>query len=79
METERKIAEKEREVLELKAYLASKDYQTIREMQGGEPMSAEIKAKCAEARARINALEAEVEALREMKEDVESIEAEYEG
>lgn len=62
---EQKIAEKEREILGLKAYLSSKDYQTIREMQGGEPMSTETKAKCAEARARINVLEAEVLALRE--------------
>lgn len=49
----------------LKGYLSSKDYQTIREMQGGEPMSEETKTKCAEARKRINELEAEVEVLRE--------------
>lgn len=47
------------QIAEAKAYLASKDYMTIREMQGGEPMPAEIKAECARLRTLINSLEEE--------------------
>lgn len=46
------------EILKLKILLSNTDYQTIREFEGGEPMSAEIREKRANARTRINELEA---------------------
>ncbi len=46
------------EILKLKILLSNTDYQTIREFEGGEPMSAEIREQRANARARINELEA---------------------
>ena len=45
------------EVLELKSFLYSTDYQTIREAEGGEPMSDEVRAKRSASRARINELQ----------------------
>lgn len=45
------------EVLKLKTFLSSTDYQTIRESEGGEPMSDEIRKKRSDARARINELQ----------------------
>ena len=46
------------EILKLKILLSNTDYQTIREFEGGEPMSAEIREQRANARTRINELEA---------------------
>ena len=54
---EEEINNAERRIIDLKNFLASKDYQTIREMQGGEPMSQETKKQCADARIEINKLE----------------------
>ena len=61
-ETEKRteISAREKSIIKHKIYLASKDYMTIREMQGGEPMPAEIKGACALARAEINRLEGEI-------------------
>ena len=56
------VCQSEQRILELKNYLTSKDYQTIREMQGGEPMDDETKKACADARAEINELEAKIKA-----------------
>ena len=45
------------EVLKLKIFLSSTDYQTIRESEGGAPMSDDTRKERADARARINELE----------------------
>lgn len=45
------------EVLELKSFLYSTDYQTIREAEGGEPMSDEVRTKRSASRTRINELQ----------------------
>ena len=45
------------EVLGLKSFLISTDYQAVREYEGGEPMSDEIRKKRSDARARINELQ----------------------
>ena len=49
---------------EARAYLNSTDYQRLRELDGGEPMSAEVKTKRIECRALINECQYEIEALR---------------
>ena len=57
---------------EARAYLNSTDYQRLRELDGGEPMSAEVKAKRIEYRALINDYQEEIEALRaEWEEAIE--------
>lgn len=57
-------------VLEKKAFLASTDYQSIREYEGGEPMSKETKDARAAARKDINDLQEEIDELkREMEEE----------
>lgn len=48
------------EIIELKNYLNDTDYQTLREFEGGEKMSEEVKNKRSEARLRINVLQAEI-------------------
>lgn len=45
------------EELKLKTFLLSTDYQSIRESEGGAPMSDEIRQGRANARTRINELE----------------------
>ena len=45
------------EVLGLKSFLISTDYQAVREYEGGEPMSDEIRKKRSDARARIDELQ----------------------
>ena len=45
------------EQMTLKAALASKDYQTIREAEGGEPMKDITKEERAQMRVRINELD----------------------
>ena len=57
------INTRQTEIIELKNYLNDTDYQAIREYEGGEKMSDEVKRKRSEARARINELEAEVARL----------------
>lgn len=46
-----------------KNYLASTDYLSIREYEGGEPMPIEIKTKRAEARTTINTAQAVIAEL----------------
>lgn len=46
------------EILQLKILLSNTDYQTVREFEGGEPMAAEVREQRANARIRINELEA---------------------
>lgn len=48
------------QIIEKEAYLNATDYQTIREVEGGEPMSDEVKSLRADARAAINAAQAEI-------------------
>ena len=48
------------EIIELKNYLNDTDYQTLREFEGGEKMSEDVKRKRSEARLRINVLQAEI-------------------
>ena len=48
------------EIIELKNYLNDTDYQTLREFEGGEKMSEEVKNERSEARLRINVLQAEI-------------------
>ena len=66
------INELEAKIHEARAYLNSTDYQRLRELDGGEPMSAEVKAKRIECRALINDYQEEIEALRaEWEEAIE--------
>ena len=81
-ELEEKINQQYSRILDLKNFLASKDYMPIREMQGGEPMPDEVKKQCADARSEINQLQAQIAdeeaAMAEMEEEVgpeETIEA----
>ena len=54
---------------EARAYLNSTDYQRLRELDGGEPMSAEVKAKRIEYRALINDYQEDIEVLRAEREE----------
>ena len=60
----------EAEILKLKTFLISTDYQAIREIEGGEPMSEEIRKKRSDSRARINE-------LQELIAETEAIEPEF--
>ena len=60
----------EAEILKLKTFLISTDYQAIREFEGGEPMSEEIRKKRSDSRARINE-------LQELIAETEAIEPEF--
>lgn len=51
------------QILEKEAYLNATDYQTIREVEGGEPMSDEVKSLRADARRAINNAQAEINLL----------------
>ena len=62
------------EILQLKIYLSDTDYQTVREFEGGEPMPAEIREKRANARTRINELEALITETEAIEVDDPSIE-----
>lgn len=56
-ESEMLEADKQKQIAEAKAFLASTDYQAIREFEGGKPMAIETKTARAEARVLINELE----------------------
>lgn len=51
-----------------KNLLSDTDYQVIREMEGGAPISATLSARRAMARMRINAAEAEIERLKQERD-----------
>ena len=70
-EIQERINQAESRILTLKAFLSSKDYQTIREMQGGEPMTEETKRQCADARVEINRLEAQIEVWEQEMEELD--------
>ena len=66
------INELEAKIHEARAYLNSTDYQRLRELDGGEPMSSEVKNKRIECRSLINECQEEIEALRaEWEEAIE--------
>ena len=76
-QTEKDIAINEQCVIitDNENFLRNTDYQTIRETEGGEPMSAETKAARAEAREAINNAQAEIERLEAIEvEEPEPIE-----
>ena len=58
------INELEAKIHEARAYLNSTDYQRLRELDGGDPMSTEVKTKRVECRVLINECQHEIEALR---------------
>lgn len=60
MTTQESINKKNGEINDKKIFLKRTDYLAIREMEGGEPMQADIKQQRAQARADINTLEAEI-------------------
>lgn len=62
---EAEINERERRIIEAKNLLNDTDYKLLRELDGGEKMDAETKARRTEARRLINELEQEIVALRE--------------
>lgn len=53
---------------EEKNLLSDTDYQVIREIEGGTPISATLSARRAMARMRINAAEAEIERLKQERD-----------
>lgn len=57
------------QIIEKEAYLNATDYQTIREVEGGEPMSDEVKSLRADARATINSAQAEIAELEAAEVD----------
>ena len=63
------------EVLKLKTFLASTDYQSIRQFEGGEAMSDTTREERANARARVNELE---ELIAQTKEIVPEVIDEHE-
>jgi len=67
--TMKEINKKYAEINEMKALLASTDYQVIKESEGGYSVPQEIINKRQDARARINVLEAEIEQLEDALED----------
>ena len=58
------------EVRNLKSLLSETDYQTIREFEGGEPMSEETRKKRADIRKRINELEELINKTNEIEPEV---------
>lgn len=65
----KEINKKYAEINDLKALLASTDYQIIKEAEGGYSVPQEIIDERQDARARINILEAEIEQLEAALED----------
>ena len=55
------------EALKLKTFLLSTDYQSIRESEGGAPMSDETRQERANARTRINELEELIAKTKEIE------------
>lgn len=65
----KEINKKYAEINDLKALLASTDYQVIKEAEGGYSVPQEIIDERQGARNRINILEAEIEQLKSEEED----------
>lgn len=63
------INELEGKINALKEYLNNTDYQVLREQEGGEKMSIEVKTARAKAREDINIIQKEIEVLKEQEEN----------
>ena len=61
------------EILNIKTFLLSTDYQAIRESEGGAPMSDETRKKRADARARVNELEELIAKTKEIEPEIPEI------
>ncbi len=68
---EAEINECERRIIEARNLLNDTDYKLLRELDGGEKMDTETKARRTEARRLINELEQEIIALREESSEIE--------
>lgn len=66
----KEINKKYAEINDLKALLASTDYQIIKKAEGGYSVPREIIDERQDARDRINVLEAEIEQLEDALEDI---------
>ena len=58
------------EILNLKTFLLSTDYQSIREFEGGAPMADEIREARANARTRVNELEELIAKTKEIEPEI---------
>ena len=61
------------EILNLKTFLLSTDYQSIREFEGGAPMSDKIREARANARTRVNELEELIAKTKEIEPEIPEI------
>lgn len=68
---EAEINEREKRIIEAKNLLNDTDYKLLRELDGGDRMDEETKARRKEARRVINELEQEISALKEESSEIE--------
>ena len=68
---EAEINEREKRIIEAKNLLNDTDYKLLRELDGGDRMDEEPKARRKEARRVINELEQEISALKEESSEIE--------
>lgn len=73
----KEINKKYAEINDLKALLASTDYQVIKEAEGGYSVPQEIIDERQDARNRINVLESEIEKLKSEEEDTAAVVEEW--
>jgi hypothetical protein len=64
METQEQINFLQSQILQLESRLSEKDYMTIREQEGGEPMPDDIKVERAQFRLMINQLQDQIAILQ---------------
>lgn len=65
------INEREKRIIEAKNLLNDTDYKLLRELDGGDRMDEETKARRKEARRVINELEQEISALKEESSEID--------
>lgn len=68
---EAEINEREKRIIEAKNLLNDTDYKLLRELDGGDRMDEEAKARRKEARRVINELEQEISALKEESSEID--------
>lgn len=68
---EAEINEREKRIIEAKNLLNDTDYKLLRELDGGDRMDEETKARRKEARRVINELEQKISALKEESSEIE--------
>lgn len=68
---EAEINEREKRIIEAKNLLNDTDYKLLRELDGGDRMDEETKARRKEARRVINELEQEISALKEESSEID--------